>query len=115
MEIDLHIADFTWPGGPAGLADDLARVAVAAEEAGFARVSVMDHLWQIGHLGPPEHEMLEAYKLDVLREHCEREDRNYDEIEKTVMFPFDLGKNGEKVDDTIETLRGLAKLGIQEA
>ncbi|HZM66062.1 MAG TPA: LLM class F420-dependent oxidoreductase, partial [Nakamurella sp.] len=32
-----------------------------AEEAGFARVSVMDHLWQIGLLGPPEHEMLEAY------------------------------------------------------
>jgi F420-dependent oxidoreductase-like protein len=22
---------------------------------------VMDHVWQIGHLGPPEHEMLEAY------------------------------------------------------
>ena len=21
----------------------------------------MDHVWQIGHLGPPEHEMLEAY------------------------------------------------------
>ena len=61
MEIGLHIADFTWPNGPAGLARDLARVAVAAEEAGFARVSVMDHLWQIGILGPPEHEMLEAY------------------------------------------------------
>jgi F420-dependent oxidoreductase-like protein len=36
-------------------------VAVAAEEAGFARISVMDHVWQIGVLGPPEHEMLEAY------------------------------------------------------
>ena len=24
-------------------------------------VSVMDHVWQIGHIGPPEHEMLEAY------------------------------------------------------
>ena len=34
---------------------------MAAEEAGFARVSVMDHVWQIGVLGPPEHEMLEAY------------------------------------------------------
>ena len=263
MEIGLHIADFTWPNGPAGLARDLARVAVAAEEAGFARVSVMDHLWQIGILGPPEHEMLEAYtalgflaahtsrvklmtvvtaavyrepgmlaklvttldvlsggrawlgvgaawneaearglglsfpptaerferleetlqiclqmwsgqdgpysgrhyqlertlnspaalskphppiliggggerktlrlvaryaqacnlfaspelphKLDVLREHCEREGRDYDEIEKTVMFPVDLGQNGEKIDATIEELRGLAALGIQEA
>jgi len=31
------------------------------DEAGVDRVSVMDHVWQIGHLGPPEHEMLEAY------------------------------------------------------
>ena len=61
MKIGLHIADFTYPSGPAGLADDLTRVAVTAEEAGFARVSVMDHVWQIGVLGPPEHEMLEAY------------------------------------------------------
>ena len=61
MEIGLHIADFTFPDGPAGLRDDLARIATTAEEAGFAKVSVMDHLWQIGLLGPPEHEMLEAY------------------------------------------------------
>jgi F420-dependent oxidoreductase-like protein len=61
VEIGLHVADFTYPSGPAGLADDLTRIVVAAEEAGFARVSVMDHLWQIGPLGPPEHAMLEAY------------------------------------------------------
>ena len=73
MEIGLHIADFTWPDGPAGLARDLARVAAAAEEAGFARVSVMDHLWQIGILGPPEHEMLEAYTaLGFLAAHTSR-------------------------------------------
>jgi alkanesulfonate monooxygenase len=61
VKIGLHVADFTYPNGPAGLADDLTRVVVAAEEAGFARVSVMDHVWQIGVLGPPEHDMLEAY------------------------------------------------------
>jgi F420-dependent oxidoreductase-like protein len=61
VKIGLHVADFTYPSGPRGLADDLTRVVTAAEEAGFARVSVMDHLWQIGVLGPPEHEMLEAY------------------------------------------------------
>jgi F420-dependent oxidoreductase-like protein len=61
VKIGLHIADFTFPTGPAGLADDLARIAGTAEEVGFARISVMDHLWQIGVLGPPEHEMLEAY------------------------------------------------------
>ena len=61
MKIGLHIADFTFPDGPAGLRDDLTRIVTTAEEAGFGRVSVMDHLWQIGLLGPPEHEMLEAY------------------------------------------------------
>jgi F420-dependent oxidoreductase-like protein len=61
VEIGLHVADFTFPVGPEGLADDLTRIVVAAEEAGIGRVSVMDHLWQIGGLGPPEHEMLEAY------------------------------------------------------
>jgi alkanesulfonate monooxygenase len=61
MKIGLHIADFTYPGGPGRLADDLTRIAATAEEQGFARVSVMDHVWQIGGLGPPEHEMLEAY------------------------------------------------------
>lgn len=61
MKIGLHVADFTYPSGPAGLADDLTRVVVAAEEAGFARVSVMDHVWQIPSVGPAEHAMLEAY------------------------------------------------------
>ena len=61
MKIGLHVADFTWPGGPPELASDLGRIATAAEDAGFARLSVMDHLWQIGVLGPPEHDMLEAY------------------------------------------------------
>jgi F420-dependent oxidoreductase-like protein len=61
MKIGLHVTDFTWPGGPSSLADDLTRVAVAAEDNGFARLSVMDHVWQIGPYGPPENEMLEAY------------------------------------------------------
>lgn len=61
MKLGLHIPDFTWPGGPARLGPQLAEVAIAAEDAGFDRVSVMDHVWQISHIGPPEHEMLEAY------------------------------------------------------
>ncbi|OLL73172.1 hypothetical protein Ae168Ps1_1555c [Pseudonocardia sp. Ae168_Ps1] len=61
VKIGLHIADFTWPSGPTGLADDLTRIAVAAEEQGFARVSVMDHVWQIRPVGPIENDMLEAY------------------------------------------------------
>jgi F420-dependent oxidoreductase-like protein len=61
MELGVHVSNFTWPGGPAQIAADLTRVAAAAEDHGFTKLSVMDHVWQIGHIGPPEHEMLEAY------------------------------------------------------
>jgi F420-dependent oxidoreductase-like protein len=263
MKIGLHISDFTWPGGPPRLASNLGSIATAAEDAGLARVSVMDHVWQIGVVGPPEHEMLEAYttlgylaaktsrvelvswvtavvyrepgllakmvstldvlsggrawlgigaawneaesrgiglpfpptaerferleealqiclqmwsddegpyegkhyrlertlnvpqpltkphppiliggggekktlrlvaqyaqacnlfggaelehKLDVLRRHCDDVGRDYDEIEKTVMFSLDPGDNGEKVDALLEELQRLASLGVQEA
>ncbi len=260
MKLGLHVPDFTFPDGPPSLGRDLARIASAAEDAGFAKLSVMDHVWQIGVIGPPEHEMLEAYttlgflaantsriellswvtavvyrepgllakivttldvlsggrawlgigaawnaeesrglglpfpptaerferleealqiclqmwsdndgpyngkhyhlertlnspqslqrphppiliggggekktlrlvaqyaqacnlfggpelehKLDVLRGHCEAVGRDYDEIEKTVMFPVDPGPNGENVDDLLEQLRSFAALGI---
>jgi F420-dependent oxidoreductase-like protein len=260
VKLGLHISNFTWPEGAPRLGSVLADVASAADEAGFERISVMDHLWQISMIGPPEHEMLEAYtalgflaahtqraklltlvtgvvyrapgllakavttldvlsggramlgigaawneeearglglpfpptaerferleealqicrqmfagdespfngkhyqlgrllnspapltrphipiliggggekktlrfvaryadacnlfggpdvarKLDVLREHCEREGRDYDEIEKTVTVNLDIGEKGELVDGLIENLRGLAALGF---
>jgi alkanesulfonate monooxygenase len=61
MELGVHVADFTWPGGPSTMASDLAAVARTAEEAGFTKLSVMDHVWQIRGFGPPENDMLEAY------------------------------------------------------
>jgi len=61
MELGLHVSDFTWRGGVPALAPTLARIAHDAEDAGFTRLSVMDHFWQISVIGPPEHEMLEAY------------------------------------------------------
>ena len=61
MKIGLQIPDFTWPGGPARLGADLATVARAADDAGFEFIAVMDHFFQIALVGPPEHEMLEAY------------------------------------------------------
>jgi F420-dependent oxidoreductase-like protein len=263
MKLGLHISDFTWDGGPPVLSRRLAEVAQLAEQGGFDRISVMDHLWQISFLGPPEHEMLEAYttlgylaaktervklltvvtavvyrdpgllakavstldvlsggramlgigaawneeeahglglffpstterferleealqiclqmwsddegpyegkhyqlgrtlnspqplsrphppiliggagekktlrlvaryanacnifdspevahKLDVLREHCTTEGRDYAQIEKTVQTRFDLGERGERVGETIEHLRQLAGLGIEVA
>ncbi|HWG62457.1 MAG TPA: LLM class F420-dependent oxidoreductase [Streptosporangiaceae bacterium] len=260
MELGLHLPDFTYPDGPANLGRDLRRIATAVEEAGFAKLSVMDHVWQITQIGPPEHDMLETYttlgylaastsrikllswvtavvyrepgllakiattldvlsggrawlgigaawyeaearglglpfpplaerfgrleealqiclqmwsdndgpysgkyyhlertlnspqsltrphppiliggggekktlrlvaqyaqacnlfagpelahKLDVLRGHCQAVGRDYDEIEKTVMVPFDPGPNGEKADALLEQLQGLAALGV---
>lgn len=61
MKVGLHISDFTWDGGPAQLRFKLAEIAQRAEQGGVDRISVMDHVWQIGTIGPPEHEMLEAY------------------------------------------------------
>ncbi|MGZ4575683.1 MAG: LLM class F420-dependent oxidoreductase [Mycobacteriaceae bacterium] len=61
MELGLHVADFTWPGGAAELASTLTRIATTAEDVGIARLTVMDHLWQIGDIGDPQQPMLEAY------------------------------------------------------
>ncbi|WP_375479465.1 LLM class F420-dependent oxidoreductase [uncultured Jatrophihabitans sp.] len=61
MELGLHLPNFTYPGGPPTLADDLATIARTAEDVGFAKLSVMDHVWQIDVVGPPELDMLEAY------------------------------------------------------
>jgi F420-dependent oxidoreductase-like protein len=61
VQIGLQIPDFTWPAGPAQLGSDLARVAAVADQAGFEFIAVMDHFFQIGVVGPPEQDMLEAY------------------------------------------------------
>ncbi len=52
-------------------------------------------------------------KLEVLRQHCEAEGRDYDVIEKTCMFAFDVGEDGSKVGELIGQLRWLAQMGIQ--
>jgi F420-dependent oxidoreductase-like protein len=261
LRLGLHLTRFTSPDGPPAIARDLARIATTAEAAGFAKLSVMDHVWQIPVFGPPELDMLEAYttlgylaarteriellawvtaavyrepgllakcvttldvlsegrawlgigaawneeeavglglpfpptaerferleetlqiflqmcsdddgpyagkhyklgrtlnspqtlqrphppiliggagekktlrfvakyaqacnlfrtpdlehKLDVLRGHCADVGRDYDEIEKTVMMPLDVGDNGAKIDELIGRLGELAALGIQ--
>jgi F420-dependent oxidoreductase-like protein len=61
VRIGVQIPDFTFPGGPATLAADLTGIARTVDQAGFEFLAVMDHLFQIGVIGPPEHDMLEAY------------------------------------------------------
>ena len=61
MKAGLHISNFTWDDGPGELRFRLAEIAQRAEQGGVDRISVMDHVWQIGPIGPADHEMLEAY------------------------------------------------------
>jgi F420-dependent oxidoreductase-like protein len=64
IKVGLQIPNFTYPDTePAQLFEKVAAVAVAAEEAGADTVMVMDHFYQLAMMGPPEHEMMEAYTL----------------------------------------------------
>ncbi len=53
------------------------------------------------------------HKLDVLRQHCQDEGRNYDEIEKTVLFVMNVGQEGENVGQLVEQLGAFAEAGAQ--
>ena len=73
MKLGVQIPDFTNQDGPARLGADLATVARTADDAGFEFLAVMDHFFQIGPIGPPEREMLEAYTtLGFIAGHTER-------------------------------------------
>jgi F420-dependent oxidoreductase-like protein len=61
VKVGLQIPDFTRPEAPSTLAAALRDVARTADDAGFDFIAVMDHFFQIGAIGPPEREMLEAY------------------------------------------------------
>jgi F420-dependent oxidoreductase-like protein len=61
VRIGLQIPDFTRAAGAATLGADLATVARTADDAGFAYIALMDHFFQIGSVGPPGNDMLEAY------------------------------------------------------
>jgi F420-dependent oxidoreductase-like protein len=61
MRIGLQVPSFTWPGGPAEIGARLAQIGRTADDAGFYSLWVMDHFFQIGVVGPPEHPMLEGY------------------------------------------------------
>lgn len=52
-------------------------------------------------------------QLELLRRYCEAEGRDYDAIEKTCPFRFDVGEDGAKAGGLIEKLRWLAGMGIE--
>lgn len=63
MKLGVHLVNFGLPGGPAAIGPTLVRVAAAAEAAGVANLSAMDHYLQIAGMGVGEADapMLEGY------------------------------------------------------
>jgi alkanesulfonate monooxygenase SsuD/methylene tetrahydromethanopterin reductase-like flavin-dependent oxidoreductase (luciferase family) len=60
---------------------------------------------------PPSPEI--PRKLELLRRLCGQEGRDYDAIEKTAPFGFDVGEDGSKAGEVIEQLRWLAGMGVE--
>jgi F420-dependent oxidoreductase-like protein len=57
-----HMPNFSFPGVPSEERfDRVVALAQAAESAGFTAVTVMDHFYQIGGVGPESEPMLEGY------------------------------------------------------
>ena len=52
------------------------------------------------------------HKFDVLRRHCEREGRDYDDILKTSYHVVDVGENGERAQQVVDELGRLAEAGV---
>ena len=64
FELDLHVPNFNYPDvAPDALFEKLVEIATAAEASGFSSISLMDHLHQIGPVGPPEHYMFEGHSM----------------------------------------------------
>jgi F420-dependent oxidoreductase-like protein len=61
MQLGIHYANFTLPGGPEAMAPALAATARAAEEGGCSTFTVMDHFFQLESIGVAEDPMLEGY------------------------------------------------------
>jgi alkanesulfonate monooxygenase len=61
MRLALHINDYSSLGAPPQMGPALVRIARTAEDCGFTRLSVTDHVWQISLLGEEDEPMLESY------------------------------------------------------
>lgn len=60
---------------------------------------------------PPSPEL--PQKLELLKRLCDGAGRDYDAIEKTAPFAFDVGADGSKVRELLGRLRWLSSLGVQ--
>jgi F420-dependent oxidoreductase-like protein len=61
MRLGIQVDRFTYPGGEATIAPVFGEVAKRAEDAGFTSLWVMDHLFQLPHIGATDEPLPEAY------------------------------------------------------
>src|SRR4051794_29928775 len=61
VKLGVHLVTFEPPGGPTALGPVLAAVGRAADDAGIANLSVMDHYLQLEMTGDVDRPMLEGY------------------------------------------------------
>jgi alkanesulfonate monooxygenase len=54
-------------------------------------------------------------KLDILKQHCEKEGRDYNEIEKTTLSTVYLAPDKMNAVNVIEECKSLAAIGVQHA
>jgi len=61
MELGIHFANFTLPGGPAAIGPILSDTALAAEQGGCSTFTLMDHYFQMEEFADRREPMLEGY------------------------------------------------------
>jgi F420-dependent oxidoreductase-like protein len=113
VQVAVHLSSFVLPGGPAAIAPTLARVGRAADEAGIAALSVMDHFFQMDVMAPADDPMLEGYTtLGFLAAHTTRPELQLLVTGVTYRHPGLLAK----IVSTLDVLSGgRAVLGIGAA
>jgi F420-dependent oxidoreductase-like protein len=113
VKVAVHISSFVFPGGPAAIAPTLAAVGRAADEAGVAALSVMDHYFQMDMVAPAEDPMLEGYTtLGFLAGHTTTPELQLLVTGVTYRYPGLLAK----IVSTLDVLSGgRAVLGIGAA
>jgi F420-dependent oxidoreductase-like protein len=113
MQLGIHLANLTWPGGPSQIGSTLATIARTTEQAGCEHLSVMDHWFQMDQFAPVENDMLTAYTtLGFLAAHTERVKLHVLVTGATYRHPGLLAK----IVATLDVLSGgRAQLGIGAA
>jgi alkanesulfonate monooxygenase SsuD/methylene tetrahydromethanopterin reductase-like flavin-dependent oxidoreductase (luciferase family) len=111
MRLGVHLVSFAFPGGPATIRPTLAAAGEAADLAGVANLSAMDHWLQIdGMAGRAEAPMLKGYTtLGYLAGHTQRVELQLLVTGVTYRHPGPLAK----IVSTVDVLSGgRAMLGL---